>query len=173
MAETGIAATYHGTNVPFDLREYPVPDPGPGAAVLALTMANVCGSDLHYWRGDIDVVKMGRPTPMALGHEGTGKIHKLGDGVTTDTLGAPLSEGDRVVFQYFYPCMQCPTCLKGHTYACPTRQFDRTAECGRMAALSGHVCGVLLPAPPSTRCSRCRTCSRTWRLRGLTARCRR
>ena len=91
-----------------------------------MTMANVCGSDLHYWRGDIDVVKMGRPTPMALGHEGTGTIHKLGDGVTTDTLGEPLSEGDRVVFQYFYPCMQCPTCLKGHTYACPTRQFDRT-----------------------------------------------
>ena len=126
MADTGIAATYHGTNIPFDLREYPVPDPQPGAAVLAMTVANVCGSDLHYWRGDIDVVKMGRPTPMALGHEGTGKIHKLGDGVMTDTLGEPLSEGDRVVFQYFYPCMQCPTCLKGHTYACPTRQFDRT-----------------------------------------------
>ena len=27
MADTGIAATYHGTNIPFDLREYPVPEP--------------------------------------------------------------------------------------------------------------------------------------------------
>ena len=39
-----------------------------------------------------------------------------------------LVEGDRVVFQYFYPCMQCPTCLKGHTYACPVRQADRATS---------------------------------------------
>ncbi len=128
MADTGIAATYHAPKEPFDLREYPVPDPKPGAAVIKISMANVCGSDLHYWRGDIDIKKMGRPTPMALGHEGTGTIAKLGAGVGADALGAPLREGDRVVFQYFYPCMQCPTCLKGHTYACPVRQTDRAGS---------------------------------------------
>ncbi|MBM4436868.1 MAG: zinc-binding dehydrogenase [Actinobacteria bacterium] len=126
MAATGLAAAFFGSRRPFEIREYPVPDPEPGAAVLKITLANVCGSDLHYWRGDLDIVKMGRPIPAALGHEGTGVVYRLGAGVTADTLGQPLREGDRVVFQYFYPCMKCPTCLKGHTYACPTRQHDRT-----------------------------------------------
>ena len=128
MADPGIAATYHAPQTPFELREYPVPDPQAGAAVINISIANICGSDLHYWRGDIDIKKMGRPTPMARGHEGTGTIARLGSGVSTDTLGNKLAEGDRVVFQYFYPCMQCPTCLKGHTYACPVRQADRATS---------------------------------------------
>ena len=80
---------------------------------------------MHYWRGEMDMVKMGRPMPASLGHEGTGEIYRLGAGVTTDSMGAPLREGDRVLFSYLYPDLQCPTCLKGHTYACPTRQHDR------------------------------------------------
>jgi threonine dehydrogenase-like Zn-dependent dehydrogenase len=125
MPETGVAAAFHGTGKPFELREYAVPDPEPGAAVVKISMANICGSDLHYWRGEMDMVKMGRPMPAALGHEGTGTIYRLGEGVTTDTNGQPVSEGDRVVFQYFFPCMECATCLKGYTHSCPSRQFDR------------------------------------------------
>lgn len=125
MAETGIAAAYHGARIPFELREYPVPDPEPGAAVLRMRLANICGSDLHYWRGDIDIAKLGRIVPAALGHEGTAVIAKLGTGLTVDSTGAPLHEGDRVVFRYFFPCMQCPTCLAGYTSSCPTRQWDR------------------------------------------------
>jgi threonine dehydrogenase-like Zn-dependent dehydrogenase len=125
MATTGVAAAFQGTREPFELREYEVPDPEPGAIVLKMRLANVCGSDLHYWRGDLDIKKMGRPLPAALGHEGVAEVFRLGAGVTTDSDGQPLTEGDRVIFQYFYPCMQCPTCLKGHTYACPTRQHDR------------------------------------------------
>jgi len=34
----------------FELREYPVPDPEPGAILIRLTRAGVCGSDLHIWR---------------------------------------------------------------------------------------------------------------------------
>src|SRR4030095_8733074 len=36
----------------FELREYPVPDPEPGAILIKLTRAGVCGSDLHIWRGE-------------------------------------------------------------------------------------------------------------------------
>lgn len=125
MVETGVAAAFFGAGKPLELREYPVPDPEPGAAVLKMRLASVCGTDLHYWRGELDILKMGRPLPAALGHEGAGEVYRLGAGVTTDTSGEPLHEGDRVVFQYFYPCLRCPTCLKGHTYACPVRQLDR------------------------------------------------
>ena len=38
-------------NRPFEIEEYDVPDPEPGAVVLRMTQAGVCGSDLHAWRG--------------------------------------------------------------------------------------------------------------------------
>ena len=37
----------------FELRDYPVPDPEPGAIVVKLTRAGICGSDLHIWRGEM------------------------------------------------------------------------------------------------------------------------
>ena len=125
MAKLGMAAAFLGARTPFELREFTIPDPGPGAAVLKMRLANICGSDLHYWRGDMDMAQMGRPLPASMGHEGIGEIHRLGEGVTTDTMGTTLEEGDRVLFSYLYPDLQCPTCLKGHTYACPDRQHDR------------------------------------------------
>ena len=37
----------------FELRDYPVPDPEPGAILVKLTRAGICGSDLHIWRGEM------------------------------------------------------------------------------------------------------------------------
>ena len=51
MAETARMAVFHGAGKPFEIREYPVPDPEPGAMLVRVALANVCGSDLHYWRG--------------------------------------------------------------------------------------------------------------------------
>src|SRR3712207_7221819 len=48
--------------------------------------------------------KMGRPLPLNTGHEHTGTVYKLGAGVTTDSTGQPLQEGDRVIYRYFNPC---------------------------------------------------------------------
>lgn len=62
------------------------------------------------------------PRGSVLGHEATGKVHSLGQGVTTDSLGRPLKEGDRVAYIYFYPCGRCYACLKGDPAACPKKQ---------------------------------------------------
>ena len=78
MADTGRMAVFHGTGKPFEIREYPVPDPEPGAALIKIALANVCGSDMHYWRGEQDYVKMGRPLPLNTGHEHVGRVAKLG-----------------------------------------------------------------------------------------------
>ena len=40
----------------FEIREYPVPDPEPGAALVRVTLSNVCGSDLHVWRGELESI---------------------------------------------------------------------------------------------------------------------
>ena len=148
---TGRAAAFYGAGKPIEIKEYPVPEPGPGAALVKISLANVCGSDLHSWRGDIDYVKRGRALPRHLGHEGTGRIAALGEGVTTDSNGAPLAVGDRVVFAYFFPCGRCRACLKGKDWACPQRASHLRAVVRRGAPLQGHLRRLLLPLPEPHR----------------------
>ena len=50
MAETTRMPVFHGAGKPFEIREYPVPDPEPGAMLVRVALANVCGSDFHDWR---------------------------------------------------------------------------------------------------------------------------
>ncbi len=120
MPETARAAVYHDVGKPFEIREYPVPDPEPDAVVVRVTSAAICGSDLHVWRGDIRVAMMG-PGPRILGHEMTGRVARLGSNIRTDSTGQPLREGDRIVYPYFFPCRRCYQCLRGQFAACPTK----------------------------------------------------
>ncbi len=126
---SGRVAAFHGPGKPFQINEYEVPTPGPGAVLVKMTLANVCGSDLHQWRGEFDVAKFGRPYPQVLGHEMTGTVEELGEGVSRDTSGKPLGIGDRVVFRYNYPCRRCRACLKGITRACPNARTYLTRSC--------------------------------------------
>jgi D-arabinose 1-dehydrogenase-like Zn-dependent alcohol dehydrogenase len=129
MADIGKLACWMGYGKPFEIREYPVPDPEPGAAVIKVAIANVCGSDMHYWKGEQDYAKMGRPLPLNTGHEHMGTVHKLGAGVATDSAGEPLREGDRVIYRYFNPCMHCKACLQRNYMSCPTRQANFLVSC--------------------------------------------
>lgn len=119
MAEMGRAAIYKGQGQPMEIKVYPVPDPEPGAILIKVSRANICGSDLHMWRGDIDLGVLGELLPLVMGHEMTGTVAKLGAGVLTDSAGQPLAVNDRVVYRYFYPCGHCPACLRGEDAACP------------------------------------------------------
>lgn len=118
MSMTGRAALFFGPGQPMEIVELPVPSPEPGAVVVRVTRANICGSDLHIWRGDGYLGAMARPDGRIIGHEMTGIVHALGAGVTTDWAGTPLAEGDRVVYQYFAPCGRCRSCVRGMTEAC-------------------------------------------------------
>jgi D-arabinose 1-dehydrogenase-like Zn-dependent alcohol dehydrogenase len=118
--KTGKAAIYNGLGHPMEIVKYPVTDPEPGAILVKIRRANICGSDLHMWRGDIDIAGWGLPMPVILGHEMVGEVAKLGQGVTTDSAGQPLAERDRVVYRYFVPCGRCKACLRGDDAACPT-----------------------------------------------------
>src|SRR5258708_5490642 len=78
------------------LWERDVPDPEVGAIVLKMQEAGICGSDLHAWRGDQRQQVIPAPA-RPMGHEGWGRVAMLGKGVTTDSLGQPIHEGDRVI----------------------------------------------------------------------------
>ena len=118
MGETGRAALFFGPGKSMEISEYPVPDPEPGGLVVRVTRANICGSDLHIWRGDGTLGGMARADGRIIGHEMTGVVSSLGKGVTTDWAGQPLAEGDRVVYQYFAPCGRCRPCLRNLPAAC-------------------------------------------------------
>lgn len=115
----GRVAAFAPAGEKFTLQEFVVPDPEPGAIVARVTMAGICGSDLHVWRGDI------KGAGVAAGHEMVGRVERLGPGVSTDSLGHPLKEGDRIVYAYFYPCRRCPVCLRGQFSACPHERARR------------------------------------------------
>ena len=137
MAKTGRAATFYGARKPIPIQEYPVPEPERGAALIEMRLANVCGSDLHAWRGDVDFAKRGRALPRHLGHEGTGRIAALGEGITTDSNREPLAVGDRVVFAYFYPCGRCRACLNGREWCCPQRSHHLATSCDEWPHFKG------------------------------------
>jgi len=129
MAETGRAMIYRGLGHPMELKEYPVPEPEPGAILIKMRRANICGSDLHMWRGDVDLLGWGQPLPVILGHEMTGTVAKLGEGVSTDSAGQPLAVGDRVVYRYFLPCGRCRACLSGNDPVCPAGYITVVNPC--------------------------------------------
>ncbi|MBM3155805.1 MAG: zinc-binding dehydrogenase [Chloroflexi bacterium] len=128
-AKMGRAAIYHGLGHPMEIKKYPVPEPEPGAILVKTRRANICGSDLHMWRGDVDLAGLGQPMPVILGHEMVGAVEKLGAGVSTDSAGQPLAEGDRVVYRYFVPCGRCRSCLRGNDAACPAAYITVVNPC--------------------------------------------
>lgn len=110
-----------GPGTRWEMREYPVPDPEPGAAVLKITMASICGTDVHQYRGDFGGSGAAGQKPSIAGHEFVGRVYKLGAGVTVDTVGQPLKEGDRVVWSPSTICGKCRACLRD-VLPCPNRR---------------------------------------------------
>lgn len=95
------------------IREFPVPDPEPGAVLTEVERANVCGSELHIWQGFHPQVKEG-----VLGHEALCRVAELGEGVETDYADQPIEEGDRIAPAYFLTCQKCPPCQRGQFNLC-------------------------------------------------------
>ncbi|WP_255170079.1 zinc-binding dehydrogenase [Natrononativus amylolyticus] len=95
------------------IKEYEVPEPVSGAILTEVEQANVCGSELHIWRGHHPEVKNG-----VLGHEVLCRVKELGSDVDTDYAGEPIEEGDLVAPAYFLTCQRCPSCLKSQFNLC-------------------------------------------------------
>ncbi len=76
----------------FAIREYDVPDPHANALIIKQELAGICGTDLHNWQN-------GFACETVLGHENVGIIARMGQDVTTDYMGNPVQEGDRIIFR--------------------------------------------------------------------------
>src|SRR5690242_18527694 len=84
-----------------------MPRPGPGEAVIRVTLTTICGTDVHILKGEYPV----RPG-LIVGHEPVGVIEELGAGVVGYRVG------DRVLVGAITPCGQCNACLTGKLSQC-------------------------------------------------------
>jgi alcohol dehydrogenase len=91
----------------IELQERPVPEIGPGDALVRVTTTTICGTDVHILKGEYPV-KSG----LIIGHEPVGVIARLGAGVTGYRVG------QRVIVGAITPCGQCYACLDGHGSQC-------------------------------------------------------
>src|SRR4051794_33981995 len=79
---------------PLELLDVAVPALEPGSILVKTTVATICASDVHIWQGEVGFQEA--VFPRILGHEMTGRVAALGPGVTRDSVGQPLAEGDRI-----------------------------------------------------------------------------
>jgi L-iditol 2-dehydrogenase len=91
----------------IELREVPVPDPGPGEVVIRVAACGICGSDLHWYHGALP------PPKVCPGHEIAGVVDRCGAGV--DAVRA----GDRVAVEPMIVCRECHYCRSGRPQLCP------------------------------------------------------
>jgi len=95
----------------MEVKELPMPEPGPGEVLVRMKAAGICYSDVmiltNKYKGRVPV-----PIPMIMGHEGAGVIAEVGEGVKH------VKEGDKVGLNPLWGCGQCVNCLNGYPNMC-------------------------------------------------------
>ncbi|WP_083866165.1 zinc-dependent alcohol dehydrogenase [Microbacterium yannicii] len=119
LPDTMRAAVYHGQH---DIRfeELPVPHPAAGELLLAVGTAGVCGSDVAEWAYgphqhafDAPHPATGWIGPITPGHEFSGTVVAVGEGVDAETwLGTTVASCGSVA------CGACDPCLRGQSNQC-------------------------------------------------------
>jgi L-iditol 2-dehydrogenase len=92
----------------LELRDVPMPVPGPGEVVVRIEAATTCGTDLKAYKRGHKLM----PPPMLFGHEWAGIISAVGAGVMR------WREGDRVTAANSAPCNRCFYCRRGQQQLC-------------------------------------------------------
>ena len=120
MPKTARAAVLESFEQPLRLQTFPLPERiEPGAALVRVEMAGICGTDVHLWKGQLAI-----PLPVILGHETVGRLERIGEHLEKDWLGNPLREGDRITWAASIVCGACYYCRLKHQ---PTRCLHRKA----------------------------------------------
>lgn len=122
------AAVFVGANRPLEIQEFPIPDLEPGATLIKMEMAAICGTDAHAAHLPES------PAPVIFGHENIGSIAEMNGGPTRDVLGQLLAPGDRVIFRSA-PCGKCFNCAQGE--ACSNVKSFGMARCDTPPHLRG------------------------------------
>ena len=101
------AAVMTKPNAPMSVEELEEPQPRAGEVLVEVAACGVCHTDLHVMKEEVAF-----PFPCVLGHEISGTVLALGDGVDH------VAVGDRVAATFMMPCGTCRHCVRGHDDLC-------------------------------------------------------
>lgn len=103
------AAVLHDPAKPMRVeKNWPEPEPGPGEVKVKVAACGLCRTDLHYLKG----LPTAQTPPIILGHEISGTVAALGEGVK------PWGTGDRVLIPPVFACGVCEYCRSGRGTIC-------------------------------------------------------
>jgi len=106
-----LAARFKVAGEPFSVEDIEVPRPDVNGVLVRIKFAGICGTDVHYRRGEFKPDKI----PLVLGHEAAGVVEEVGSEVNH------VKPGDRVVVHYPISCGHCKPCLRGNDQSCRSR----------------------------------------------------
>lgn len=114
------AVLYGNEDIRYD--DYPTPEVGPGQVKVKVKASGICGSDVprvlyngaHFY-------------PVVLGHEFSGDVVEVGEGVTS------IQVGDRVAGAPLLPCLKCEDCQNGNYSLCKHYSFIGSRQQGSFA----------------------------------------
>jgi Zn-dependent alcohol dehydrogenase len=124
------AAVLHDVNKPYSIEAVELDPPRRGEVLVKVGAAGVCRSDLHFQKGEATIA-----LPAVLGHEGSGTVLAVGEGVNL------VEPGDRVILSFVPNCGHCPSCETGRPHLCDEharttgKLFDNTS---RLRTLAGQ-----------------------------------
>ncbi len=139
MVERCRAATLVEPNK-IEIRDYPIPEILPDGGLVAVEMAGVCGTDVKYYHGKIEL-----PLPIILGHEILGRVVKLGREAASIH---GLKEGDRIILKGALGCGRCADCRRGAARFCKKRtSYGVRTSCANPPHLFGGFADYVYLAP--------------------------
>ncbi len=132
------AAVLRELGQPLTIEARDLPSIGPGEVLIEVVACGVCHSDLHIAGGEWDLLKPITRLPLVPGHEVTGRVAAIGEGVDS------LAVGDRVGVPWLhYTCGVCDYCLAGRETLCLRQQITGVTVDGGYAeylkAPASHV----------------------------------
>ena len=104
------AAVLREVGQPWSVEEIELDPPKRGEVLVKMHASGMCHSDEHAYDGHITGLVPG--PPMIGGHEGSGVVQEVGEGVDW------LEPGDHVIFGFIPACGRCPSCADGHSNLC-------------------------------------------------------
>ena len=121
------AMTWHGGNH-FTLDDVPDPEVNPGFVLVKIDTTGICGTDVHITQGLFP-----SEPPAILGHEGTGVIVEVGEGVSTERIG------QRVVLNHSAHCFECWNCRNWNVSRCQVAPVSSNGLFAQYVALHSRT----------------------------------
>ena len=124
---------------PLQLRELPMPTPGPGEVLVRLTVCGICRTDLHVIEGELPDPSL----PLIPGHQAVGVVSQVGAGVSERMVG------ERIGIAWLQQtCGLCEFCTSGRENLCERARFTGYQIDGGYAEYALVPSAFAYPIPP-------------------------